>query len=55
MCDTYFYEFNRTRWVLHTVFSHQCTVAQHDHFTKNWVFKDHSVLKKALQKHERNC
>lgn len=50
MCDTYFHEFSRTRWVLHTVFSHQCTVAQHDHLAKNWVFLDLIVHKQALQK-----
>lgn len=55
MCDTYFNEFSRTRWVLNTIFSHQCTVAQHDHPTKNWVFTDPNVHRKVLQKCQRNC
>lgn len=54
LCGTYIHEISRTRWVLHTVFRHQGTVAQHDHLTKNWVFKDLFVCKQALQKCERN-
>lgn len=49
MCDTYFHVFSSTRWVLHTVFRHQCTIAQHDHPTKNWAFMDLNLIKKALE------
>lgn len=55
MCDTYCQEISRTRWVLNTIFSHQCTVAQHDHLMKKWDFTDLKVHKKDLQKCQRNC